>query len=72
MNNPSKNPLYSNKNYHNGFFWHKKYKDYNPFLMDYNRIFCGFIDADHIMTIKSIIIPGRSARAQAAIGGGLW
>ena len=27
----------------------KKNKDYNPFLMDYNRLFCHFF-ADHIMT----------------------
>ena len=25
--------------------------DYNPFLMDNNRLFCKFIDTNHMMTI---------------------
>ena len=29
----------------------KNYEGYNPFLMEYNRLFCSFIDTDHIMTI---------------------
>ena len=31
--------------------------------MDYNRLFCHLIDADHTMTILSIMIHGRSGRA---------
>ena len=28
-----------------------KIKDYNQFLIDYNRFFCNCIDTDNIMTI---------------------
>ena len=51
MNNVSKNPLKLIVIGYSGFYWLRKFKDCNPFFMDYNRLFCKFKDIDHFMTI---------------------